>query len=279
MVHQVIEISLDYEKLGREKGEYHPQLHTYVPKNTFPGIPFNDRRPSVLICPGGGYAYATDREGETVALTFLAKGFNCFVLKYSCAPSTFPVALLEAASALHIIRSHAAEWFVDPERIFVCGFSAGGHLAASLGVFWNRPFVSTLLNVEKEKLKPNGLLLCYPVITSGEFAHKGSFRNALGAEYSAEMLARLSLENQVSENTPPCFLWHTWEDGSVPVENSVLFAMALRKYGVPCEMHIYQKGGHGLSLGNYMTGDAVMSCANWVEMAARWMRELGEPCG
>ena len=275
MIHQSIDIQLDFKKLGREQGDYQPKLYTYVPMNTFPGKPFNDRRPSVLICPGGGYSYATDREGETVALAFLAKGFNCFVLKYSCAPATFPVALLEVAKSLEIIRSHADEWFLDPDQIFVCGFSAGGHLTASMGVFWDKPFVSEYWGVDNEIVKPNGLILSYPVISSGEHAHRGSFQNLLGDQLSEEMLEYLSLEKQVSEKTPPAFLWHTWEDGSVPVENSILFAMALRKYNIPCEMHIYQKGGHGLSLGNYMTGDMVMSCENWVEMASRWMRELG----
>lgn len=144
-----------------------------------------------------------------------------------------------------------------------------------MGVFWDKPFVSEYLGVDNEIVKPNGLILSYPVISSGEHAHRGSFQNLLGDQLSEEMLEYLSLEKQVSEKTPPAFLWHTWEDGSVPVENSILFAMALRKYNIPCEMHIYQKGGHGLSLGNYMTGDMVMSCENWVEMASRWMRELG----
>ena len=146
------------------------------------------KRPLVLLCPGGGYEYTSDREAEPMALSFMAKGFNAAVLRYSCAPAVFPTALLELGRSILTIREHADEWEVDKDAIIVEGCSAGGHLAANYACMWKRDFVSKALLGDtsdeiKEKLRPNGLLLCYPVITSGEFAHQGSFEHLLGDKY------------------------------------------------------------------------------------------------
>ena len=248
-----------------------------------------DKRPLVLLCPGGGYTRTSDREAESMALQFLAMGYHAAILRYSCAPAKFPTALLELASAMVLIRGNAEEWHVDAEKIVVQGCSAGGHLAASLGMFWDEDFLAEGIGLEgpdRELLRPNGMILCYPVITSGEFAHRGSFDNLVGTlEESArdvqvkELLEKTSLEKQVSNKTPKAFIWHTFEDNAVPVENSLLLVSALRKQGISTEFHMYAKGGHGLSLANHLTessdGKALQEeCTSWVGLAHTWMKSM-----
>lgn len=237
-----------------------------------------ESRPLVLICPGGAYAYTSAREGEAFAMQFLAMGYHAAVLKYSCAPAVFPTSLTELASAMILIRQHAQEWHVDPDKIIVLGCSAGGHLAASLATLWDEDFLAEALKLKKadhKLLKPDGLILCYPVITAGEFAHRGSFENLLG-ERETELSDELSLETRVSEKVPPVFIWHTYTDGSVPVENSLLFVNALRKAGVSTEFHMYPCGGHGLGLANRLTragdGSAVQEeCTSWIPLVHTWI--------
>ena len=237
-----------------------------------------DDRPLVLICPGGGYAYTSDREAEIFAMQFLAFGYHAAVLRYSCAPARYPVALCELAASVRLIREHAAEWHVNPEKILVQGCSAGGHLAASLGVFWQEEFLAKELGLkagEQELLRPDGLILCYPVITAGEFTHRGSMENLLG-ERKAELTEKLSLENQVTDKTPPTFIWHTFTDGSVPVENSLTFVSALRRAGVSTEFHMYSCGGHGLGLANRLSrhvngGGMQPECTSWISLAHTWI--------
>lgn len=237
-----------------------------------------ESRPLVLICPGGAYAYTSPREGEAFAMQFLAMGYHAAVLKYSCAPAVFPTSLTELASAMILIRQHAQEWHVDPDKIIVLGCSAGGHLAASLATLWDEDFLAEALKLKKadhKLLKPDGLILCYPVITAGEFAHRGSFENLLG-EREKELSDELSLETRVSEKVPPVFIWHTYTDGSVPVENSLLFVNALRKAGVSTEFHMYPCGGHGLGLANRLTragdGSAVQEeCTSWIPLVHTWI--------
>ena len=250
-------------------------------------------RPAMIICPGGAYERCSVREGEPVALKFMEKGCQCFVLDYSVAPVRFPAALRQLAMAVAWVREHAADWDIDPQRIFVCGFSAGGHLAASLGVFWNRPFVYGYLGLAGERVRPDGLILSYPVICAGGFAHEGSMVNLgirerleLGVgeqvqQIEGEELTELfSLEQQVHGQVPPAFLWHTQSDGSVPVENSLLFSMALRAAGVPFELHVFPEGRHGLSLADRETdkevedGYVVPCCQIWPELAWRWMNPV-----
>lgn len=243
-------------------------------------------RPLVLICPGGGYAFTSDREAEPLALQFLAMGYHAAVLRYSVAPAVFPTALCELACSVRLIREHAEEWHVNPSQIIVLGCSAGGHLAASLGVFWNRDFLAKELGAEsadRAQWRPDGMILCYPVITSGEFAHRGSFENLIGdreTEISgllgAPALEALSLENQVSGDTPPAFFWHTFTDDAVPVENSLMFVNEMCRAKVRTELHVYPVGGHGLSLANRLTqgqgGAAVQEeCVSWISLARTWI--------
>lgn len=246
-----------------------------------------DKRPVVLICPGGGYEFTSEREGEVLALQFLAMGYHAAVLYYSVAPARFPTALIEVAKSVALLRENADEWHINPDAVLVMGSSAGGHLAASLGVLWQEEFLKEALGMENEAFKPNGLILSYPVITSGEFAHRGSFECLLGKEegslerYSDEtsLLYKLSLEHRVTENVPPVFIWHTFEDGCVPVENSLLFVSALKKANVMTEFHMYPKGGHGLSLANYLTqhadGSAIQEeCTGWIKLVQTWVESL-----
>lgn len=236
------------------------------------------KRPLIIICPGGGYRYLSDREGEMIALQWNAYGYHAVVLHYSVAPAVYPTALLELATVMKMIREHSEEWYVDTDKILVEGSSAGGHLAASYGVFWKKPFLAEKVGAASENLRPAGMILHYPVITSGEYAHRDSFRMLLGEKYE-ELKEDVSLENQVSEDTPPTFLWHTNEDGSVPAENSLLLALAMRRHNVPVELHLYAKGGHGLALADERTmcadGSAVeKECTSWVALAETWLREV-----
>lgn len=249
---------------------------TYFPALS-PELPNITKRPTVVVCPGGGYAFTSDREAEPIALKLVSEGFNAVVMRYSVAPAHYPTALLEVAGAVWFIRERGAQYGCDPEKVFVLGFSAGGHLAASYGDFWSEDFVAQTLGVEKEILRPNGQVLCYPVITSGEFAHHDSIKNLLGAEYE-EKCGSVSLENFVSENTPPTFLWHTQADDLVPVENTLLLARALQKHHIKTELHIYPDGGHGLSLCGDTTSwapDQIMPRVGaWFENAVAFLKSL-----
>lgn len=235
------------------------------------------RRPSVVICPGGGYAYRSVREAEPIALVFASMGFNAFVAHYRVAPDVHPAALSDVAHAVAWVRAHAEEYHADPDMIAVMGFSAGGHAAGHLGVRWHDAEQMAQFGLTPEQAKPNAMVLCYPVITGGEFAHRGSFNNLTGTE-DMSVHAQFSLEQMVTENAPPAFLWHTFEDGAVPLENTLLMASALRRCGVTTEVHIFPRGGHGLALANPLTSSNpdqnLPECAQWTEMAARFLRYI-----
>ena len=233
-------------------------------------------RPLILLCPGGGYGMTSDREAEPLAMRFLAMGYHVAVLRYSVAPATYPTALLELAKAMKIVKDYAEEWSVDKNRIFVAGASAGGHLAASLGMFWHESWLAQKVQCTNEELRPTGMLLCYPVITSGEFAHRPSFENLLEGQYTEDALERVSLEKQVSDKTPPAFVWHTYTDQVVPVENSLLLISAMRKCNIPVEFHMYPVGGHGLATCDEQTAMSdgygiQMECATWLPLAKTWL--------
>lgn len=259
---------------GQQTGEAHLIVYQIDNNKNAP----ERKRPMVIVVAGGGYEYVSDREQEPILMKFLSMGYHACLLQYSVAPNVFPTALLELASAVAMIREHAKEWMVDSDKIVTCGFSAGAHLAASLGVFWNREFVYDALDKNPEDVKPNGQILCYPVITSGEKAHKGSFEKLLGVESGNDEKRELvSIEKQVTADVPVTFLWHTLPDQSVPVENSLYMAEALLRNGVNYEMHIYPVGGHGLSLATEETAGSDISmlqphCQSWVSLAEAWMK-------
>lgn len=263
-----------YEKIALSHGG---TLTAYCPDNL---TEIGDTRswPAVLICPGGAYAMVSQREGEPVALQMIARDICAFVLEYDVAPARYPTQLLQAAEALAYIREHKEKYYVN--KISVMGFSAGGHLAASLGVRWQEELLKNELCKQNEIFRPDSLVLCYPVITAGEFTHVGSMENLTGSSKNEDWQMH-SLEKLVTDKTPQTFLWHTWEDSGVPVENSLLFTTALRKAGVTTELHIYPHGDHGLSLSTervtfpeeyYST--MVPAVRNWIDMAARWIKEI-----
>lgn len=254
------------------------------------------KRPVIILCPGGGYAYLSDREGEILALQYSAMGYQVAILNYSISPAVYPTAVQELAKTVLMLRENAAKWHIDPNKIIVSGSSAGGHLAASYGVFWNKEVCqSVLVGIERkayleqsewaneklserELLRPNGMILNYPVITSGEFAHRDSFKNLLGERYE-ELVDEMSLELQVTDQTPQAFIWHTFEDGLVPVENSLLMVSALRKAGVSVEFHMFPKGGHGIGLANKLTqtpegNEIFVGPQKWIELVHTWIEEL-----
>lgn len=255
-----------------------PVMSTYVLENSKDINPLY-KRPCVLICPGGSYEFTSDREAEPVAMRFAAAGFHAFVLRYSVAPHRFPTQLLEISAALAYIRSMEEEWNIDKERVAVCGFSAGGHLAGSLGVFWQQDFIREKLGIAYGENRPDAVILAYPVITGGEFAHPGSMENLLGKNHSIEQRDRVSLELHVSGKMPPTFIWHTQDDPSVPVENSMLLANALQENRIQFELHLYSKGVHGLSLcdkssANVDRPDHINPHAgSWFALAIEWLKE------
>ena len=230
------------------------------------------KRGAVVICPGGGYAFCSPREAEPIALQFCAAGFQAFVVDYCVEPAKYPESLRDVSEAVKLVRTNADEWDVDPDKIAVCGFSAGGHLAASLATLWNS---EEAIKCKNEENKPNAAVLCYPVLIWGDKAHKGSFYNLMGKDLSDEEYNRLSLEKRITADTPQTFLWHTFEDGAVPVENSLKFAEELRRNDIPFEMHIYPFGCHGLSLATPEVGDTDdPHVASWIRMACEWLKTV-----
>ena len=252
----------------------HCHMDAYIPTlKTAPGV----KRPSVVICPGGGYEHLSDREAEPIALVFASMGFNAFIVWYRIAPHRHPGPVQDVAAAVAWVRAHAEEFSAAPDAIAVLGFSAGGHAAGSLGVRWHDEALMADCGLTCEAARPNAMVLCYPVITGGPFAHRGSFRNLTGTEDLA-IHETHSLENLVTDQAPPTFLWHTFEDGAVPVENTLMMASALRRHGVLTEVHIFPHGGHGLALANPLTsmspGQNLPECAQWPEMAAHFLRTM-----
>lgn len=281
MIHNEFNIDLDYEKLGIKHQGGAATITTYI-KEMYPDYQNAFERPLIIICPGGGYGHHSPREGEAIAIKMLDMGYNAVVLRYSLAPNEFPCQLYETAYTIDYVRKHAKEWDINPQKIIVAGFSAGGHVAASLGTMWNSKeleyFAKDILGVEQEAIKPNGMLLGYPVITSGEYAHRGSFENLIKSRYD-ELLDVVSLEKRVSKDTPKAFIWHTVTDGSVPVENSMLLAAALRKAGVSFELHLFPEGSHGLGLSTKETDTKdgkhyQPEVAVWTELFKVWLDKL-----
>ena len=281
MRYEEIEIAVEGQVSGAVK------LHSYVLDAV--SVDLEKRRTAVIVCPGGGYRMRSDREAEPVVMQFLSMGYHSFLLDYSVEPNHFPTALRELAEAVAIVREHSEEWNVNPEKILVCGFSAAGHLCCSLGNFWNQEFVYGPIGRRADAIRPDGMILCYPVITSGPYAHEGSFEYLLGEEAlkgdregrnRPEREKQVSMELQVTGNTPPAFIWHTFEDEAVPLENSLLLASALKKAGVSFELHVFPRGPHGSSLANEETSGIlrkeliIPEAQVWISLAHTWIENL-----
>ncbi len=259
-------------------GQIPVTLTAYCRENA-PDLDPERRYPAIVVCPGGAYYRLSNRETEPVALRFLADGFQVFVLRYSVAPSTYPSQLIQAAAAVAFIRKHASQFMINPDSVAIMGFSAGGHVAASLGTLFAEPVIEQTLGVTPAQCRPDAMVLCYPVITTGEHAHETSVENITGGKPDPALLQKLALETAVTPETPPAFIWHTWFDSTVPVENALCFATALKRHQVPCELHIFEDGPHGLSLAvaetqtpgrpDYLNAVA----ARWAAMASEWLKK------
>lgn len=223
--------------------------------------------PCVVVFPGGGYGGRAAHEGEPIAKFFNSRGMHAVVVDYRVAPNRFPAPLADAQRAIKLVRANSTKWNVNPDKIVTCGFSAGGHLAASTVVLDDYSTSGhTPDEVDKQSALPNGAILCYPVISvDDDFAHVGSGMNLLGEMYKYES-HYFSLQHRVSDKTPKCFLWHTSDDNCVNVKNSLIFGEMLNKHGVQFEMHIYPHGYHGLGLA---TGQE--DVCRWADQAADWV--------
>jgi acetyl esterase/lipase len=221
-----------------------PTVTPYLPD------PTNATGAAMVICPGGGYEHLEPREGRDYALWLNQHGVTCFVLKYRLGSKGYrhPAMLEDAARAVRWVRAQADAYKIDPHRIGIMGSSAGGHLASTLLTHFDAGDTNSADPVERQSSRPDLGILCYAVISLGEFTHQGSKAYLLGKNPSPELVRNLSNELQVTPQTPPCFLWTTFEDKTVPMENTLLFAAALRKNHVPFDLHIYEKGGHGMGL-------------------------------
>jgi acetyl esterase/lipase len=230
---------------------------------------------AVIVCPGGGYARLADHEGRPVAEWLNTLGVTAFLLRYRhTARYPHPAPLQDASRAIRIVRARASEWNLDPAKIGILGFSAGGHLAATAGTHFDPGKTDVADRIEKATSRPDVLILIYPVITMRELSHAGSRSNLLGSSPKPELVGLLSSEEQVTKETPPTFLIHTVNDAGVPVENSMMFAAALRKAGVPFEMHLYERGPHGFGLGS-RSGAPDPVLATWTSLCAAWLRLRG----
>ena len=267
------------------------QLDAYLLNNSLE-FQVGRRRPAVIVCPGGGYRFLSDREGEPIALRFTAQGCHAFVLRYSV-QTRLPAPMLDLASAIALVRAHADEWFVDPDRIAILGFSAGGHLVGSLGVFWDKPFIYEPLGLTPAQIRPNAVVMCYPmieleVISSGPASLSADGQPTYTPDDILPILlgdTRLTqaqrdayrLDLHVSAASVPAFMWHTANDQIVPAHNALRFAAALARHKVPYELHIFESGVHGLALANDVTAIAGQpqfinpDYALWVDLALNWL--------
>ncbi len=263
-----VSLTPPYNKFGLPHEDLSPKLtcmiHDSQPERRFP---------AVIAVPGGSYEHCSKREGEPCAARWYAQGYNGFVLEYSCGHISYPTQLLELAAAVEYIRENADALCCDG-RIILCGFSAGGHLAASLAVHHGK-----FSKVFSESIRPDGAVLCYPVISSGEYRHQLSSDNIA---HDDAIRREISLENHVSADTVPCFIWHCADDDIVPAENSLMMASALSRCGIPYELHIFPQGGHGIAMCDITTlKDNNMryinsTAAQWFGLALDWAERLLE---
>jgi acetyl esterase/lipase len=227
----------------------------------------------VVVFPGGGYVnLAMDHEGTQIAAWLNSYGIPAFVLRYRLGPKYHhPIELGDAQRAIRYVRAHAAEYGIDPHRIGVWGFSAGGHLASTTGTHFDSGKADSSDPIERESSRPDFMILAYPLITFKEpFLHRGSRNALLGNNPDPALIGLLSNETQVTKETPPAFLFHTSDDATVPVQNSIEFYLALRAAGVPAEMHIFQHGKHGVGLARDNPDLSV-----WPDLLANWLKERG----
>ena len=260
---------MKYERIYTDPSDKRTYIDAFVSYSTH-------AHDAVLIIPGGGYGgVCADREGEDVALAYMARGLNCFVLQYRVGTpeDRYPRQLIDACRAMHYLRTHAEELHIDPQRIFCLGFSAGGHLAGSLSTMYDRPEVLEALGVDGEACRPNGAILCYPVVSACVPAtHQGSFENLLKKKFDTitdEERIRYSIEKNVTDRTPPMFLWHTAEDDGVPTYGTLALAQTLIEHKIPVRLNLYPYGPHGMALGTRMSSNGYAPFVD--EFACTWV--------
>ena len=282
MIHERINLEEIFPALP--KTEKTAVAEIFIP-DTYEEIGLQKVFPCVVLCPGGAYVFRSQREDEPTVLRFLGAGMAVIKVEYSCGPEGghYPTQLLQVSAAIAMVRRNAGKWHIDTEKIVVMGYSAGGHLAATVGTKWQEAFIRETLDMKYGENKVNGMILCYPVITSGEFTHEDSIQFLLGEDRYRipEEREKVSLEKMVTGDTPKAFLWHTFEDDLVPVENTLKMADALRKQGIQFELHIYPQGPHGLAICEETTADVKEHLnvyadyvSSWVEHCIRWIREV-----
>ena len=222
-------------------------------------------RPALVICPGGAYRWRSPREKDPPAFEFLAMGYQVFILEYFCAEQAGEYRpLRQLAETVRVLRENHEAWHIDPDKIAVLGFSAGGHLAASLGALWNDPELGL-----PAQARPDALVLCYPVVSTKEFAHEESVQWATGGDET--LREKLHLWDRVTPDFPPAFLWHGGEDESVPPENSLLLAVELKRHGVPLEYHLFGSGAHGISTCTREVETPDEVCRVWLPLCKTWL--------
>lgn len=242
-----------------------PNITTYLLED-------KDPVPVMIICPGGGYARHADHEGKSIAKWLNKIGISVIILHYRVAPYRYPPALNDAQVTIQLTRHNHQEWNIDPSRVGIMGFSAGGHVAASAALNFKDEDKSAEASIDHYSSRPNLMVLGYPVITMGasQYVHEGSKLNLLGKEASLSLIRKTSHENQVTTETPPTFLWHTADDGAVPVENSLMFAHSLGKHNIPYALHIFESGKHGLGLATDH-----LEAKEWTNLCETWLRKQG----
>ena len=229
---------------------------------------------AVIVCPGGGYVMKADHEREPIALRMNQLGFHAFTLDYRVAPYTHPAPLLDAQRAIRYVRHHAERFGVLPDKIAILGFSAGGHLVCTAATQYDAGDASVADPVDRVSCRPDAFIPCYAVASMGQFRHEGSFYSLTGStDFNLPLARKLSSENYVTDDTPPAFIWHTAEDGAVPVENSLRLSAALCAHGVTNELHVFPFGPHGVGLGD--TRSDCPLCEDWSGLLGGFLAQLG----
>lgn len=280
------------EEINLNEGIFNATLTAYIQNPTTDQKDIS-LRPAILICPGGAYISITDKEAEPVALRFISSGYQAFVLKYSIGAGLahFPTPFLDAAKAILIIRENAHKWSINPDKIILCGFSTGGHLAAILATSWNDSYFSKALKVDNVLIKPNAVVLGYPLLDLYKLQEKHSKHNSNMQSIIEMMFASVfgtvnpnkdqldewNIINRITTQMPPTFMWTTSEDALIDVEESLDLVKKLSFHGIPYEFHVFEKGAHGLSLGDQSVGyneydiKEHINASRWIELALNWI--------
>lgn len=246
------------------------------------------KRPAIVIFPGGGYWFTSDREADPIALKFASEGYQVAIVRYSTKDKAkeayYPQQILEGFAAINYIRDHADELNVDINKVAVIGFSAGGHMAGMMGTLYGEKVVTDTFGKTAAQMRPDAMVLSYAVLSSGEFGHRDSFWHLLGdaAAHNPEMRKKVDVIENVTKDTPPAFLWTTFNDDCVPAQNSIMMATKMLENGVPCELHMYHNMGHGASLCNFtVAGNPDIAkfdtnkehVSGWIKLCMEWLRE------